>query len=453
MLPLLIPLLVALLGQTRPAPLQAPLQGPAPHDNVLVIVADDMGVERTPAYGLNVVPNGKTPWLDALAAHGVLFRNAYAEPLCSPTRSAILTGKHPFRTGIGRGVGYNGGAGNVEGDPAETSLADALSATHHTAAIGKWHLCIREDLGGLGFQHPIAYGFDQHIGPIANLPPNDPDGYANYLKNVADAAGNRQEQVVGGYATSDQVDDALSVIESAGEDPWFVWLAFNAPHSPFHVPPAELTTLPVTASSSNSLKHQAAIEAMDAEIGRLLTSIRPGVLARTWVIFVGDNGSPPTALPGISEAKGTSVEYGIHVPLIIAGPRVLGAGREEDALVGVTDLFATVCDMARVPTPTTAMDSLSVFSHLLSPDAIPRRTAVYSETFRPNGPPPLTMHDRSIRDMRFKVREIEISFSSPYSFFHLPTDPFGEQDLLPQLAPSEQAVFDKLVEELDALQP
>jgi len=432
--------------------LQAP-SVPQVHDNVIVILADDMGIERTPAYGTEVVPSGPTPWLDALARYGVLFRNAYAEPLCSPTRSAILTGKHPFRTGIGRGVGYNGGAGNLEGDPAENSLADALSATHRTAAIGKWHLSINEDLGGTGYQHPILYGFDEHRGPIANLKPNDPNGYFNYVKNIADASGNQQAQMSDAYATSDQVDDALSIIESAGEEPWFVWLAFNAPHTPFHIPPTDLTTLHVESSSSNSTKHRAAIQAMDTEIGRLLQSLRPAVLQRTWIIFLGDNGSPDSALPGISDAKGTAHEYGVHVPLIIVGPRVFGAGREVDALVGVTDLYATVCDMVRVSTPTSALDSVSFYEHLLDPHAIPRRTTVYSETFQPNGPPPYIFHDRTVRDARFKLRDKNPAILSQYSFYRLATDPFGEQDLLPALTRAQTAVFNSLVSELDALTP
>ncbi len=446
-----VPLALVLLASALTV---VPGDGAAPRDNVLVLVADDMGVERTPAYGLDVVPNGPTPWIDALAGHGVLFRNAYAEPLCSPTRSAILTGRHPFRTGIGRAINFGGGAaGAVEGDVAETSLADVLGPTHRTSAVGKWHLALIEPLGGSGFQHPVLYGFDTHRGPIANLTPGDPDAYVDFVKNLADASGNAQVRVTGTYATTDQVDDALDVIEEAGEEPWFVWLAFNAPHTPYHVPPSELTTLAVSAGSSDSQKHRAAIEAMDTEIGRLLRGIRPAVLARTWVVFVGDNGSPGGALPGIAQAKGTVSEFGVHVPLIVAGPRVRAPGREVDALVGVTDLFATICDMARVPVPATAVDSVSVFPHLLDPAAPARRATVFVELFEPNGPPPWTMRRRAVRDARFKLRETTPAVSDPLEFFHLATDPFEEHDLLPTPTPEQAAVLDALAAVLDELSP
>ncbi len=432
--------------------LQEGTPGP-PADNVLVIVADDMGVERTPAYGLSVVNNGPAPWISALAGHGVLFRKAYSEPSCSPTRSAILTGKHPFRTGIGRGVGFYSGSGLVEGDPAEVTLADTLGATHRTAAIGKWHLSIRENLGGTEYQHPVLYGFDLHRGPIANLAPNDPNGYVNYVQNIADANGNTQVQVTGSYATSDQVDDALQVIDEAGSEPWFVWLAFNAPHTPFHVPPSELTTLGVTGLSTDSRKHRAAIEAMDTEIGRLLMSIRPAVLARTWIVFVGDNGSPGSTLPGITEAKGTANEFGIHVPLLVVGPGVVAPGREVDSPVGVTDLYASICDMAGVRTPPEAVDSISFMNLLRDPAGIARRQHVFSEGFNPNGAPPYLTHDRAVRDQRYKLRQKlpQGSAPSPLSFFHLATDPFQNVDLLPQLGSAQQAVFEALAGKLEQL--
>lgn len=330
MLPLVSSLLLsAVLQSPGSEPAQATLR-----DNVLVILADDMGVERTPAYGFTLVDNGPTPVLDALAARGVLFRNAYSEPLCSPTRSAILTGRHPCRTGIGQGITWMATSGEVEADVDEVSLADALSATHNTYATG----------------------------------------YFDFKKNIADRKGHEQVQREGVYATSDQVDDALAVIGEAGSAPWFVWLAFNAPHSPFHVPPADLITLPVDEDSSDALKHRAVIEAMDTEIGRLLNGIPPEVLQRTWVIFLGDNGTPSVALPeSAGPAKGTATELGVHVPLLVVGPGVVEPGREVEALVGVTDLYATVCDLAGVPTPKQARDSLSIHEHLLHPGATPRR--------------------------------------------------------------------------------
>jgi arylsulfatase B len=434
---------------------QAPAQPPAQRDNVLVILADDMGVERTPAYGLNLVANGPTPVIDLLARHGVLFRNAYAEPLCSPTRASILTGRHPFRTGIGRGVSWNASNGLHEPAPEEFTLPEALAPTHQTYAIGKWHLSHNPDVGGSGYQHPIQFGFDEHIGPISNLPGQTPTAYFTYTKNIADTTGNQQVDLLGRYATTEQVDDALAAIDRAGDEPWFVWLAFNAPHTPYHVPPADLRTLQVFNNSPKSLKHRAMIEAMDTEIGRLLTSIRPAVLKRTWIIFMGDNGTPSGSLPGISEAKGTEKELGIHVPLIVVGPDVALPGREVEALVGCTDLYATICDMARRRIPKRAVDSESFYEHLLDPFAVERRRTVFSETFLPNGiDVPRLEHRRALRSTMWKITRVDLPTdpSSTLGLFDLTADPLGDDDLLPSATPAQLTVFQQLLERLQELQ-
>ncbi len=427
-------------------------EGSPPPPNVLVVIADDMGVERTPAYGLGTVPNPPTPTLDLLARAGVLFRNAYSEPLCSPTRSAMLTGRHPFRTGIGRGVSWSGGSGGIEADPAELSLADVLSATHHSTAVGKWHLNIKESSGGTGFQHPILFGFDRHTG-IGLNPGNDPLKYFNWTKNVADGSGNTQSVVTNTYLTTDQVDDALAAIQDAGQEPWFVWLAFNAPHTPYHVPPADLITVDVDTNSSPSELHQAAIEAMDTELGRLLGSIPAEVLDRTWIVFVGDNGSPSAALPGVFSAKGHVTEYGIHVPLIVTGPGVTHPGREEPALVGVTDIYASICEMVGAPIPTEAEDSVSFFANLIAPRQPSARNAVYSETFRPNGQPPYQQHRRAVRSERWKlVKNQPAGPVPPVGFFNIPQDPFEDDNLFPGSTQAQQDVFAWLNGLMDSLQ-
>ncbi len=428
----------------------------ARHENVLVLLADDMGVETLGTYDTYGEPAAPTPWLDALAGHGVLFRNAYVEALCSATRSAMLTGKHPFRTRIGQGIPWGGNGGLVEGSVDEVSLADALSPTHRTFAVGKWHLTYDPALGGTGFAHPVLYGFDEHRGPISNLTHSSltADVYYQFEKSVTDASGSTQFNQ-NAYATTDQVDDALDAIERAGDEPWFVWLAFNAPHKPYHVPPDDLVTMEVTPSSSGNDLHNAAIEAMDTEIGRLLRGIRPAVLARTWVVFVADNGSPVNSLETLpGPAKGTGAELGVHVPLIVAGPRVTTPGRATDVLVGATDLYATVCEMARVPVPDEAVDSVSFFVNLVDPAAVSRRTSVFSQVFRPNGNGPYTRNDKTVRDARYKLRVRAETLAVPNTtFVHLPTDPLGKEDLLPALGRQEQKAFDELSAELEGFGP
>jgi arylsulfatase A-like enzyme len=417
-----------------------PAAGREPPANVLVLLADDLGAERIEAYGDLGWPHGPTPVLNALAASGVLFRNAYANPVCSPTRTAALTGRYAFRTGIGTSIGWQNPE-SFQPDPALLTLPERVRRTHHTAAIGKWHLAVEEAAGGDGFMHPIRFGFDQHLGNIEGKL----DDYDAFEKNIASAAGHRQV-FTRRYATTDEVDDALAVIERLGETPWFVWLAFHAPHSPFDLPPDDLITLNVSESSSQPLKHRALVEAMDTEIGRLLDSIDPAVLARTWIVFMGDNGTAGVALGPLATGKSTVYELGIHVPLIVAGPGVAEPGREVTALVDATDLYATVLDMIGQPPAPQATDSVSFYPHLVDAHAAPARSWSYSAIHRPNGFGPYDVHRRAIRGERYKLirRLTTSSFPPAVQFFDLWNDPRETMNLFPNLNAEQQAVFDEL---------
>ena len=127
--------------------------------------------------------------------------------------------------------------------------------------------------------------------------------------------------------SDDNSAEASAKIAEFGEDPWIVYLAFNAPHAPFHVPTAPITQT-VTAGSSNLEKYKAAVEAMDREIGDVIDSIAPSVLADTTIIFIGDNGTPGNvSAAGNGRAKGSQYEGGVNVPLIIYGPHAAVAKR------------------------------------------------------------------------------------------------------------------------------
>ena len=398
------------------------LSSPALAENFLVIVADDLGVDGVAVYsrddlyghpGEGAHP-GPTPHIDQLAAEGVLFRYAYANSQCAPTRAATLTGRHGFRTGIGT-------PGGAFLDPAETMLPEILASSHATAAIGKWHL------GGIDIDHPITSGFGYYAGRLANL-----SDYYSWSKttNSSTTAGSTQNGFPT-YVTTDNADEAIAKISEFGGDPWFIWLAFNAPHPPFHVPPDPLTTAAVDSNSNSKTKFEAAIEAMDTEIGRVLASIPGAVLDQTTIIFLGDNGTPGNVTgPSVdsSRAKETLYEGGIRVPFIVKSPRVSSSdrGAENLALINSTDVFATVAELAGVAA--SAEDSVSIVPHLENPALGTQRRCVYAENFSPNGAGPYSDERRAARNDTYKLIWRNGSYEE---FFDLAVDPWELNNLLP----------------------
>ena len=154
------------------------------------------------------------------------------------------------------------------------------------------------------------------------------------------------------YATTDTVDETLKVIAQAKREKkrYFAWTAFNAPHDPFHPPPAELhprTPLPPTGATNRAI-FEAMVEAMDTEIGRLLENV---TLADTTVIFIGDNGTTGAVIAPPyprDKAKATMYEGGVRVPLLIAGAGVASPNRQVSALVSAVDLFPTILELAGI---------------------------------------------------------------------------------------------------------
>lgn len=439
-----------------------PVARAAAQENVLVIVADDLGVDRVGCYAEHPNP-GRTPNIDRLAARGVLFRNAWSSPLCSPTRAGLLTGRHAFRTGIGDIIDYGSGPGQAL-KLAETTLPELLDAgtggRWDHAAIGKWHLGTGSSGGPL---HPLLSGFARHRGALGNLgTAAAPGNYFAYLKAVD---GRWLPSRV--YATTDAVDDALAAIDEMSE-PWLLYLCFNAPHKPYHVPPDALQSFDLGPSATPVQYMKAMTEAMDTEIGRLLASVPATVLRRTNVVFLGDNGTDPdatTAPFSKSHAKGTVYEGGVNVPLIVAGPRVRHPGSECAALVQTLDLFATVAEIAGVAPasvlpPVTPLDSISLLPYLADPALPSLRRHAFTETFAPNGNGPYTHLERAIRDDRYKLvrklsyivgpgGEMEVTSDELYDLL---ADPFEHDDLLlPAPPPEIESVHAGLAAAMDAL--
>lgn len=414
----IVPLALCALGVAC-----APVGSDGP--NFLVVVWDDVGTDKVGVYGENPEPPA-TPNLDALAAEGMLFRRAYANPLCSPTRAGLVTGRYAFRYDIGSYLTTNSG---WELPPSEVTVAEALwrGGRYDSAAAGKWHLGGPEDSPGHP-PHAEKFGFRTYVGAPDNLMGGTlADGldedYFHY-ERIDDG----DWSIVDGYATLDLTDDAISLLGQL-EEPWLLWVGYHAAHMPWHAPPDPLNPNGVEARDPAPLRFDAMVQSLDIELGRLLAAMTPEAREHTTIIVIGDNGTPkdvktgPQAgLPG----KGKVYEGGTRVPLVVAGASVVDAGTESDALVSHTDLFATLTDLAGVDADVPE-ESISFAPNLVDA-TLPARDFAYAEVFLPRGPGPHTeRYDRMLRGDRYKlVRRLD----EPDELYDLLDDPTEQVDLL-----------------------
>lgn len=414
-------ILVALLACAAPAQTST---------NTLLLIADDVGIDGIGVYAAVANPP-PTPNLDQLARGGVLFRNALANPVCSPTRACLFTGRYAFRTGVGQVVG-NGAQGLSLSEHTLPEILDANGTRH--ALIGKWHLG-----DAIGADAPNQHGFGHFTGTLGPQVPN----YFSWQKTT-----NGTTTTSTTYATTDLVNEALAWIGTQSGS-WVCVVAFQAAHTPLHAPPAALHSQSLTGLNPGTTPlpfFKAMVEAMDTEIGRLLTSLPPTVLADTNVIFMGDNGTMRSVTQAPLDprhAKGTLYEGGTRVPLLVSGPIVVAPGREVSALVDPTDLFATVCELqgldARAQVPASvALDSISFMPHLRSATAPLVRPVAHVELF------PGTGAGHAVRDARWKLIRFS-GTSARDELFDLAADPYEQVNLYDgSLTPEQRTAYEDL---------
>lgn len=427
--------------------------------NILLIIADDLGLEASTLYPGTLrretdPPAVATPNLAALARRGALFKNAWANPSCSPTRATILTGRYGFRTGMGWPIPPRGARRPVpplsieERTLPETFAASAEGRRYAMALVGKWHLSSsRAD--------PVRYGWPDFVGPDPSREPGAIQNYFHWRKVVDGAV--RMSRT---YATTDMVDEALRRIRAAGEQdrPYLIWLALNAVHAPVHRPPDHLHArgdLPEAGAPRRSY-YDAMVEALDRELGRLLREVD---LADTTVIFMGDNGTPRDIIASPYDrrhGKLSLYEDGIRVPLLIAGAAVAAPGRIVDGLAQGVDLYPTILELAGIDPgsavpPETAIDGVSLLPYLTRADALPVRDTAYSEQFVLGDYQ--NRFERAVRDQRFKYIERAPGLGVPErEFFDLALDPHERSNLLAgTLGRAERAEVDRLQRRLRAL--
>ena len=467
-------LAILLAGSTATTAVSAP--------NILLIIADDMGVEALSMYGVGETAP-VTAALDELAREGVMFRNFWTQPVCSPTRATIMTGRYGFRTGVGRpipltgasagplpdppakpasapyepsrgGMGMAGGmgAGNFGVRSTEFLFPMALAAgtddAYRTAAIGKWHLA---DVNNGWLRHPEHAGIDFY-----EVVMNGITSYFGWRKNV-------NGEVVGTtrYAAADRTDTAIEWLGAQGDQPWFMWLSYTLPHTPLHLPEARYLQSdysdlsPTDDFDEKPYRYfHAMIEAMDTEIGRVLASLDPNVRENTYVIFIGDNGTDANSIiaPFRSEgAKGTVYEGGVNTPLIVSGPGV-ERGAVSGALVNSTDLFATMLEMAEVDVDEVVpdgvtLDSVSIVPYLVDPAMLSQRDSIYADVFADSflG---IETANYAMRNDRYKLMRHE----GTEEFYDLSADPYEHDNLLQRsMSPGEQSQYESLQAQITEL--
>jgi len=352
--------------------------------NILLIIADDMGLDATPGYPIgNIKPS--MPNLQTLSNSGIRFSNVWSNPVCTPTRGTILTGKYGFRTNVLK-------VDDVM-STSEISIQnqlDSQNSGYSHAVIGKWHLSRNSN-------HPNNMGVDYFAGHLSG----GVQSYWNWNLTENGVTTSSSE-----YTTTKLTDLAINWVEEQTQ-PWFLWVAYNAPHTPFHLPPEELHyqgNLPSDQASidANPLPYYLAmLEAMDTEMGRLINSMSEEEKNNTIIIFIGDNGTPNQVAQEYSSnrAKGSLYQGGINVPMIVSGKGVSRFNEIENALVNATDLFSTIAELAGL-SRNEINDSKS-FNELLTNSDGEKREYIYSEIGNDNGGSDYAIRNSSHKYIKF----------------------------------------------------
>ena len=326
------PVTYLLAGALLPG-IAASLRAATEHPNVLLIMTDDQGYGDLSLHGN---PHLHTPHLDALGKRSVRFERFYVNSFCAPTRAALLTGRWPVRCGV-HGVTHNREAMR----PSEVTIAEALrTAGYRTACIGKWHN---------GEQYPYTppgQGFDEFFGFH--------NGHWNNYFNATLLRGTEPEQT-NGYISDVLTDEAAAFIDRVQVGPFFCYLAFNAPHSPYQVPDRYYDRFREKGFNEALSAFWGMCANIDDNVGRLLAHLdEQGLRENTIVLFLTDNGGTAGVKvfnAGMRGGKTSVHEGGSRVPLFVDWPAAKWEPRAVETITSHIDIYPTLLDLCGVDPP------------------------------------------------------------------------------------------------------
>jgi arylsulfatase B len=381
--------------------------------NVLLLVADDQGYAEMSCQGGDV----PTPHLDRLAASGIRFRAGYVTaPFCSPSRAGLLTGRYQQRFGHEMNpVERTNDRPEVGLPVGEKTLADPLRAAGYvTGMVGKWHL------GNHPPYHPLRRGFDEFFGFLReghHYYPKPEEGVTRYRPREPDY--DRLNPILRGeaevgeseYLTRAFAREAVGFIDRHRRRPFFLYVPFNAPHSPMQAAVRDYDRFGAIADPHRRV-WAAMMAALDDAVGAILERIRHHGLERdTLVVFLSDNGGPTKELTSRNDpwsgGKGSLLEGGIRVPFLLSWPGRIAPGQVEDRPVSALDVVPTALAAAGAPRPP-GLDGVDLLPYLRGGE--------------PRGPLFWRMGGAAaVRMGRWKL--VRLRAGEPFRLFDLESDP------------------------------
>lgn len=355
--------------------------------NIVYIVADDLGWKDVGWHGSDI----RTPNLDKLAQDGARLEQFYAQPMCTPTRAALMTGRYPFRYGLQTLVIPSGFKYGLATD--EWLLPQALKeAGYDTAIIGKWHLGHADPK-----YWPRQRGFDYQYGPMIG----ELDYFTHEQHGVTDWYLNNKVLKEPGYTTTLLGNAAVKLIDRQDRTkPLYLYLTFNAPHTPYQAPQKYLDQYKDIADPSRRA-YAASITAMDDEIGLVVAALtKKGMRDNTIIVFQSDNGgtwNPMFAGEGdmskikipcdngpYREGKGSLYEGGTRVPALINWPGHIKPGTVVDGMMHVVDTYPTLLGVAGGQLgKNKPLDGIDMWATISEGKPSPRTEVIYNiEPFR-----------------------------------------------------------------------
>lgn len=380
-------------------------QQPPTRPNIILLLADDMGWSQVGFTGGKEVA---TPHIDSIARDGVTLTQFYVQPVCTPTRGCLMTGRYAWKTGTEIRPSALAAQGMLRD---ERTIAQALTdAGYATWMAGKWHL------GEWHREHlPLSRGFQHHYGHYGALI----DSFTHMREGILDWHRNGKPIIEKGYSTFLLAQEATRLISAHdGKKPFFLYLPFNAVHGPHQAPPEYVKKYEKLGGAA---AQRAQLECMDIAVGQVLDAVRrKGIERETLVMFTNDNGGPGMRNGIYKGMKSAYHEGGMRVPAALRWPGKIAPGSRSDAMLHAVDLFPTFCQLAGAdPTKGLALDGKDAWAAIAQKGRSPREEIAHSL--------------QVIRSGDFKLIEQGASYynwtDQPLQLYNIRLDPSEKENL------------------------